>query len=62
MDLASKGQDSKQRVPQVSGGFFHDFVDFASKDQVQNNKFYRWPMNFSTTYGFFSEKSKYDVD
>jgi len=27
-------------------------VDFDSKDQMQNNKFHRWPVNFSTIYDF----------
>ena len=41
---------------------FPRLVDFASEDQVQNNKFHRWLVDFSTTCGFFNEKYKYDVD
>jgi len=33
-------------------------MDFSSEDQVQNSKFHKWPVDFSTTCGFFNEKFK----
>jgi len=29
-------------------------MEFVLEDQVQNKKFYKWPIDFSTTCGFFS--------
>jgi len=38
-------------------------VEFALEYQAQKNStFHRWHVNFSTTCGFFSKKSKDNVD
>jgi len=41
---------------------FEDTTEFAVEDQAQNKTFDKWPTDFSTTCGFFSEQSKDNVD